>query len=113
MKLTSRPATATSKPIAVIGSSPKNFPDSPAIDPPTAALVEDAHPKELISYLRELGVDGYCLNDELVHRGSVEMLREEGFFVGVYTVNSAIRSHELFEMGVNFVFSDSLYKDKI
>lgn len=40
MKLTSRPATATNKPIAVIGSSPKNFPDNPAIDPPTAALVE-------------------------------------------------------------------------
>ena len=76
---------------------------------PTAALVEDTHPKELISYLRELGVDGYCLNDELVDKKSVAMLREEGFFVGVYTVNSAIRSHELFEMGVNFVFSDSLY----
>ncbi len=80
---------------------------------PTAALVEDAHPKELISYLRALEVDGYCLNDELVQRDSVEMLREAGFFVGVYSVNSVIRSHELFEMGVNFVFSDSLYKDKI
>ncbi|HUH43275.1 MAG TPA: glycerophosphodiester phosphodiesterase family protein [Sulfurimonas sp.] len=80
---------------------------------PTAALVEDSHPKELLSYLRELGVDGYCLNDELVDEKSVEMLKEAGFFVGVYTVNSTARSRELFEMGVNFIFSDSLYKDKV
>ncbi|ABB44509.1 Glycerophosphoryl diester phosphodiesterase [Sulfurimonas denitrificans DSM 1251] len=79
---------------------------------PTAALAEDSHPKELLSYLRGLGVDGYCLNDELVDKKSVEMLREAGFFVGVYTVNSTLRSHVLFEMGVNFIFSDSLYKDK-
>lgn len=80
---------------------------------PTAALVEDSHPKELLSYLREFRVDGYCLNDELVDEKSVEMLRNAGFFVGVYTVNSALRSHQLFEIGVNFIFSDSLYKEKV
>jgi len=79
----------------------------------TAALVEDSHPKELLSYLRELGVDGYCLNDELVDEQSVAMLREAGFFVGVYTVNSLSRLHVLSDMGVNFIFSDSLYRDKI
>jgi glycerophosphoryl diester phosphodiesterase len=41
----------------------------------------------------------------------VKKLREEGYFVGVYTVNDANRAKELFNMGVNSIFSDSLKKD--
>ncbi|MEK6660098.1 MAG: glycerophosphodiester phosphodiesterase family protein [Campylobacterota bacterium] len=77
----------------------------------TAALVDGKHPHKLIEYLRELKVNGYNLNNELVDRQTVEMLREAGFFVGVYTVNDSKRAKELFSMGVNCIFSDSLNKN--
>lgn len=76
----------------------------------TAALVEGKHPHKLLEYLRELKVNGYNLNNESVERQIVEMLREAGFFVGVYTVNDSVRAKELFSMGVNSIFSDSLNK---
>lgn len=78
---------------------------------PTAALVEDTHPENLIEYLRSLHVDAYNMNDELIDKESVRKLRQEGFFVNVYTVNDPLRAKELFEMGVNGIFTDipSLY----
>jgi len=82
-------------------------------DIPTAALVEGKHPPKLLEYLRELGVSGYSLNNELVDKETVRMLREACFFVGVYTVNDLKRAKELFDMGVNCVFSDSLNKKEV
>lgn len=76
----------------------------------TAALVEDKHPDSLIKYLNELQVNGYNLNNELVDKQTVDMLREAGFFVGVYTVNNLKRAKELFSIGVNCIFSDNLEK---
>lgn len=75
---------------------------------PTAALVEDKHPYGLISYLKALNVDAYNFNDEIVDKHTVEKLREAGFFVNIYTVNDPQRAKELFDMGVNGVFSDIL-----
>ena len=72
----------------------------------TAALVEEKHPKRLFEYLRELKVDAYHLNDELVDKKTTQELREAGFIVGVYVVNDAKRAKELFDIGVNYVFSD-------
>lgn len=80
---------------------------------PTAALVEGKHPPKLLEYLRELKVNSYNLNNELVDKQTVEMLREAGFFVGVYTVNDVKRAKELFSMGVNCIFSDSLEKKEV
>lgn len=82
-------------------------------DVPTAALVEGKHPPRVLEYLRELKVSGYNLNKELVDKKTVKMLKEEGFFVGVYTVNDVKRAKELFGMGVNCVFSDSLEKKEV
>lgn len=79
----------------------------------TAVLVEGKHPPKLPEYLRELGASGYNLNSELVDKKSVKMLREAGFFVGVYTVNDLKRAKELFSMGVNCIFSDSLEKKEV
>lgn len=79
---------------------------------PTAALVEGKHPLNLLEYLRELRVDAYNLNSELVDKQTVKALREAGFFVGVYTVNDSARAKELFSMGVNCIFSDSLEKNE-
>jgi len=74
----------------------------------TAALVEDEHPANLISYLKELKVDVYNMENELVDRKILKQLKDAGFFVNVYTVNSKARQRKLFQMGVNGVFSDIL-----
>jgi len=76
----------------------------------TAALVEHEHPNRLIEYLKGLHVDAYHLNDELVDKQTVAKLTNAGFFVNVYTVNDQVRAQELFDIGVNAVFSDSLHK---
>ncbi|MDO8455163.1 MAG: glycerophosphodiester phosphodiesterase family protein [Sulfurimonas sp.] len=76
----------------------------------TAALVAKRHPhtdiNELINYLKNLKADGYHLNDGLVDKERVTKLHAAGFFVNVYTVNNPLRQKELFEMGVNGLFSD-------
>ena len=72
----------------------------------TAALVEDAHPDNLLEYLRTLHVDAYNMDDGLADRDTVRQLRDAGFFVNVYTVNDPLRAKELFEMGVNGIFTD-------
>lgn len=75
---------------------------------PTAALVEDKHPDNLLIYLRELNVDAYNLDDEIFDESIVKKLKEAGFCVNVYTVNDKKRREELFKMGINGVFSDFL-----
>lgn len=73
---------------------------------PTAALVEDEQPNDLIEHLKRLHVDSYNLDDVLVDEQTVQMVRDAGIFVNVYTVNDPVRAKELFYMGVNGVFSD-------
>ncbi|MGE4397387.1 MAG: glycerophosphodiester phosphodiesterase [Sulfurimonas sp.] len=75
---------------------------------PTAALFEESIRDDLLEYLVDLQVEACNLDDGLVDEKRVKMLREAGFFVGVYTVNDSKRAKELFEMGVNYIFSDSL-----
>ena len=74
----------------------------------TAALQEGSHPREPAAYLRELGADAYHMDDAIATEPMVRMLREEGFFVGVYTVNTPRRRRELFGWGVNALFTDRL-----
>ena len=71
-----------------------------------SVLQEGEPPEQLVDYLRELGVDGYHCDDASVSKTLVQTLRKAGFFVGVYTVNDAERRCELFEWGVNAVFTD-------
>ncbi len=77
---------------------------------PTAALVEGEHPKNLLSYLKNLEVDAYNFNNELVDTKTLHMLKEAGFFVNIYTINNFSRAKELFKMGVNGIFTDDLDK---
>ena len=72
----------------------------------TAALVEGSHPKDLLAYLKTLGVEAYHMSDKLVNEAIILELKNAGFFVNVYTVNDKKRQKKLFEMGVNGVFSD-------
>jgi glycerophosphoryl diester phosphodiesterase len=76
---------------------------------PTAALVENEHPPKFIEYLKALKVEVYNFNKELVDEQTVQKLRDAGFFVGIYTVNTKKRKDELFAMGVNAIYTDKLY----
>ena len=62
----------------------------------------------LLKYLISLNVDAYHMNDELVDAKSVYKLRQIGCAVNVYTINDKARADELFEMGVNGIFTDRL-----
>lgn len=73
---------------------------------PTAALVENTHPKNLLKYLNNLKVDAYHLNDELIEAKVVNELKQAGYFVNVYTVDDKKRAKELFDMGVNGIFTN-------
>jgi len=77
---------------------------------PTAALTEDKHPcetmEELLEYLRDLEVCAYHIDLSLADRYTIKELKEAGFHVGVYTVNSPKKANELFFMGVDAIFSD-------
>jgi glycerophosphoryl diester phosphodiesterase len=80
---------------------------------PTAALVEKKHPKDIVKYLNKLDVECYNMSDKLVDKEMVLKLKKAGFFVGVYTINDKARAKELFEMGVNAIFSDTLKKSDL
>jgi len=75
---------------------------------PTAALQAYKHPKDLIHYLHTLQVDSYHPEDRITNKKTVEVIRNAGFFVNVYTVNESKRQKELFKWGVNGVFTDFL-----
>ncbi len=75
---------------------------------PTAALQVYKHPRNLINYLHTLQVDAYHPQNMITNKKTVSSLRESGFFVNVFTVNSTERKNELFDWGVNGVFTDIL-----
>jgi glycerophosphoryl diester phosphodiesterase len=75
---------------------------------PTAALVEKEHPKNLVKYLKSLNVNAYHFNDKFVDKKTVDILRDAGFYINIYTVNNPKRRQQLFDMGINGVFTDYL-----
>ncbi len=74
---------------------------------PTAALMETKR-EDLLSYLRLLDVDACHLDDAITDQKTVSELRDAGFAVGVYTVNTPRRKNELYSWGVYAVFTDNL-----
>lgn len=73
-----------------------------------AALQEDQHPDDLISYLKSLGVCAYHPEDSITDAALVTMLNSAGFHVNVFTVNDQARKEQLFAFGVKSVFTDFL-----
>lgn len=73
---------------------------------PTALLVANKHPSSLIEYLNNLQVDGYNIDNKLVDKKTIDMVKKAGFFINVYTVNSPTDQNKLFKMGINGVFTD-------
>ncbi|MFO7665628.1 MAG: glycerophosphodiester phosphodiesterase family protein [Desulfobacterales bacterium] len=72
----------------------------------TAALQHRSHPKNLVDYLKSLGVAAYHPADEITDAALIKKLRAAGLGINVYTVNSAKRQQELFTMGATAVFTD-------
>ncbi|OIP53474.1 MAG: glycerophosphodiester phosphodiesterase [Helicobacteraceae bacterium CG2_30_36_10] len=77
-------------------------------DVPTAALVQEKHTENLLEYLKTLKVDACNMSNELADKENVSNMRKAGYGVNVYTVNEKTRAKELFEMGVNGIFTDNL-----
>lgn len=77
-------------------------------DTPTAALSGQKITDNLIAHLEALQVDAYHPDEKDIDKATVEKLREAGYFVNVYTVNDPKQMKELFEWGVNAVFTDFL-----
>ena len=73
-----------------------------------AALVEKKHPKDLLLYLKKLNVHAYNCEDILVNKKLVEMLKKANYKVNVFTVNDEKRKKELFDFGVDAIFTDFL-----
>ena len=73
---------------------------------PTAVLQSYKHPSDLINYLHTLQVNAYHPEDLITDKKTVTDLKKAGFFINVFTVNNAKRKKELFEWGVNGIFTD-------
>ena len=77
-------------------------------DVPTAVLMENTLPDNLVAYLDMLHADAFHPDDVIIDKKIVREVLEAGYFVNVYTVNDPARKKELFNWGVNGVFTDYL-----
>lgn len=73
---------------------------------PLAALVEDAHPHELVPYLRQLGVVAYHPDAKITDPELVRAVVAAGFRVNLWTVNDMERALEFFAAGATAVITD-------
>lgn len=72
----------------------------------TAALQQHFHPRDLVPYLRSLGVSAYHPEDIITDQALVYTLRAAGMAVNVFTVNDPVRRRRLLNWGVTGVFTD-------
>jgi glycerophosphoryl diester phosphodiesterase len=72
----------------------------------TAALVEDAHPPELIAYLADLEVEAYHPDWRITDAELIGQLREAGIRTNLWTVNDMDRAEELSAAGATFICTD-------
>lgn len=72
----------------------------------TAALQNRSHPRNLVDYLKSLGVAAYHPADDITDPSLIKTLRAAGLGINVYTVNSTKRQQELFTIGATGVFTD-------
>ena len=73
---------------------------------PTAALVEEAHPDELVPYLRRLGVVAYHPDAKITDPDLVRAVVAAGFRVNLWTVNDMERALAFFAAGATAVVTD-------
>ena len=73
---------------------------------PTAALVEESHPDELVPYLRRLGVVAYHPDQAISDPELVRSVTAAGFRVNLWTVNDMERALAFFAAGATAVVTD-------
>ena len=74
----------------------------------TAALAHQKYPNDLITYLKELKVDAYHINERLATKKLIKELIKHNIIVNVYTINDKIKQEKLFGYGVRTIFTDFL-----
>ena len=72
----------------------------------TAALVEGAHPPELVNYLRGLGCDAYHPDQLLIDADFVRHMSATGILVNPWTVNDEAQALGLLAAGAFFICTD-------
>ena len=77
-----------------------------APDLATAALVEGAHPPEVLTYLSGLGCDAYHPDQRLIDADFVRQLSAAGIPVNPWTVNDEAQALELLAAGAFFICTD-------
>jgi len=73
---------------------------------PTAALVEERHPDDLVAYLRGLGVAAYHPEHVMVDADLARRLHAAGLRLNVWTVNEPAEASALLAAGVDALISD-------
>ncbi|WP_458699528.1 glycerophosphodiester phosphodiesterase [Sulfurospirillum sp. 1307] len=73
-----------------------------------AALQEKEHPENLVEYLRELDVDMYNPDIQLVNEELIKLLDEAKIFVNVFTIKDKKEREKMNALGVKSIFSDIL-----
>ncbi|MGA1931556.1 glycerophosphodiester phosphodiesterase [Arcobacter sp. YIC-464] len=74
-----------------------------------ALLCENKQPSNIINRLKKIKAQSYNINKELVEKELIEKLKKEGIKTLVYTVNDSKIIDELFEIGIDGVFTDKAY----
>lgn len=72
----------------------------------TAALVEAAHPDDLVSYLKKLQVEAYHPDWHIADADLILRLKEEGIRVNLWTVNDMDKAREFIAAGAVFICTD-------
>lgn len=72
----------------------------------TGALVETVRPNDPVALCRELGVDAYHPDRLILAEGDLERLRDAGFAVNVWTVNTVEEAERLVSHGASGIITD-------
>jgi len=73
-----------------------------------AALQEQFHPKNLISYLKNLGVGSYNIDKDIATKIIIQKLKKAGITTNVFTVNNPADKERIFGYGARGIFTDFL-----
>lgn len=73
---------------------------------PLAAIVEGAHPENLVEYLKRLDVAGYHPDAQITDEAMIRNLTEQGFHVSLFTVNDMDQAISLIDAGCYSIITD-------
>jgi len=74
----------------------------------SAFLQEEAHPDNLVTYLKDLDIECYHCDIAIVTEALVRKLTKAGIMVNVFTVNTPKEKERMYRYGVKAIFTDFL-----